>query len=95
MTGYPDGGLAATKLVPPTLPDRLVQRSRLTDRLDAGLAGQVRLVLASAPAGSGKSRLLRWLTAPYRSRVLNFASKPFYTVADRIPGRVRSTSGDP
>ncbi len=32
------------------------------------------------------SRLLRWLTAPYRSRVLNVASKPFYTIADRILG---------
>jgi len=32
------------------------------------------------------SRLLRWLTAPARSRVLNYASKPFYTVADRILG---------
>jgi anion-transporting ArsA/GET3 family ATPase len=32
------------------------------------------------------SRLLRWLTAPARSRVLNFASKPFYTIADRILG---------
>jgi len=32
------------------------------------------------------SRLLRWLTAPYRSRLVNFASKPFYTVADRILG---------
>lgn len=62
MTGTPDSGVAATKLVPPTLPDRLVQRSRLTDRLDAALAGQVRLVLASAPAGSGKSTLLAsWL----------------------------------
>ena len=62
MTGHPDSGLAATKLVPPTLPDRLVQRSRLLERLDAGLAGHVRLVLASAPAGSGKSTLLAsWL----------------------------------
>jgi LuxR family maltose regulon positive regulatory protein len=62
MTGYPDSGVAATKLVPPTLPDRLVQRSRLLDRLDAGLAGHVRLVLASAPAGSGKSTLVAsWL----------------------------------
>lgn len=61
MTGHPERGLAATKLVPPTLPDRLVQRSRLTDRLD-GVAGQTRLVLASAPAGSGKSTLLAsWL----------------------------------
>jgi anion-transporting ArsA/GET3 family ATPase len=32
------------------------------------------------------SKLLRWLTAPYRSRLLSFASKPFYTVADRILG---------
>jgi anion-transporting ArsA/GET3 family ATPase len=32
------------------------------------------------------SRFLRWLTVPARSRVLNFASKPFYTVADRILG---------
>jgi len=32
------------------------------------------------------SRFLRILTAPYRSRLVNFASKPFYTVADRILG---------
>jgi anion-transporting ArsA/GET3 family ATPase len=38
------------------------------------------------------SRLLRWLTLPYRvggkrgSRVINVASKPFYQVADRILG---------
>ncbi len=32
------------------------------------------------------SRFLRWLTAPYRSRVVNMASKPFYTLADRILG---------
>ena len=38
------------------------------------------------------SRLLRWLTLPYRvggkrgSRVLNVASKPFYQIADRILG---------
>jgi anion-transporting ArsA/GET3 family ATPase len=32
------------------------------------------------------SKLLRWLTAPARSRVLNMASKPFYTMADRILG---------
>jgi anion-transporting ArsA/GET3 family ATPase len=32
------------------------------------------------------SRLLRWLTAPARSRVVNLASRPFYTVADRILG---------
>ena len=32
------------------------------------------------------SRLLRWLTVPYRSRLFTAASKPFYTVADRILG---------
>jgi anion-transporting ArsA/GET3 family ATPase len=32
------------------------------------------------------SRFLRLLTVPYRSRIMNFASKPFYTVADRILG---------
>src|SRR2546429_5371677 len=32
------------------------------------------------------SRLLRWLTAPARSRVVNFATKPFYQIADRILG---------
>jgi anion-transporting ArsA/GET3 family ATPase len=32
------------------------------------------------------SRLLRWLTAPARSRMLNLASRPFYQVADRILG---------
>jgi anion-transporting ArsA/GET3 family ATPase len=32
------------------------------------------------------SKLLRWLTAPSKSRVMSAASKPFYTVADRILG---------
>ena len=32
------------------------------------------------------SRLLRWLTVPYRSRFVNMASRPFYQVADRILG---------
>jgi anion-transporting ArsA/GET3 family ATPase len=32
------------------------------------------------------SRLLRWLTVPARSRVLSMASRPFYSVADRILG---------
>lgn len=32
------------------------------------------------------SRLLRWLTAPYRSRLVNAASRPFYRVADTILG---------
>lgn len=32
------------------------------------------------------SRLLRWLLAPYRSRIVSVASKPFYQIADRILG---------
>ncbi len=32
------------------------------------------------------SRLLRWLTAPSRSRMLTLASRPFYQVADRVLG---------
>jgi len=32
------------------------------------------------------SRLLRWLTVPYRSRFVNMATKPFYRVADTILG---------
>ena len=32
------------------------------------------------------SRLLRLLAAPYRSSVVSFASKPFFTVADRVLG---------
>ena len=32
------------------------------------------------------SRLLRWLTGPARSRVVNFATRPFYQAADRILG---------
>ena len=32
------------------------------------------------------SRLLKWLTAPYRSRLFTMASKPFYQVADRVLG---------
>lgn len=32
------------------------------------------------------SRMLRWLITPYRSRMMSFASKPFYSVADRILG---------
>ncbi len=32
------------------------------------------------------SRLLRWLTAPARSKLLNLASRPFYQVADRLLG---------
>lgn len=32
------------------------------------------------------SKLLKWLTVPYRSRLFNFASKPFNQIADRVLG---------
>ncbi len=32
------------------------------------------------------SRLLKWLTVPYRSRLFTAASKPFYQIADRVLG---------
>jgi LuxR family maltose regulon positive regulatory protein len=51
-------GMAATKLRPPALPDRLVERTRLDVTLDDAVARRVPLVLASAPAGSGKSTML-------------------------------------
>jgi len=55
-----DMPLLATKLhIPPARPG-LVPRSRLLERLDAGLGS--RLTLISAPAGSGKTTLAgEWL----------------------------------
>ncbi len=47
------------------------------------------LDLLDAPARMQEffsSRLLRWLTVPYRSRFVNMASRPFYQVADRVLG---------
>ena len=32
------------------------------------------------------SRLLRWLIVPYRSKLINAATKPFYQISDRILG---------
>jgi len=32
------------------------------------------------------SRLLRWLIVPYRSKLVNVATRPFYQIADRILG---------
>lgn len=55
-------GLAATKVRPPTLPEALVQRARLDEVLDDGVENHARLMLVSAPAGSGKSTLVAsWL----------------------------------
>ncbi|MDQ2904142.1 MAG: hypothetical protein M3Y81_11380 [Chloroflexota bacterium] len=49
------------KLQPPRLPSTLVPRGRLLARLDRGLEGS--LTLISAPAGSGKTTLVRqWMS---------------------------------
>ena len=54
--------LLATKLHVPRLPPGFVARTRLTARLDAGLAGRV--ILVCAPAGFGKTALLAaWASA--------------------------------
>ena len=55
--------LVGTKLTAPTPPARLVRRSRLDDALSTAVQGPaVRVVLVSAPAGSGKSTLVAgWL----------------------------------
>lgn len=51
-------GIAATRLRPPALPTRLVERVRLSRILDGAVENGVPLILVSAPAGSGKSTLL-------------------------------------
>jgi LuxR family maltose regulon positive regulatory protein len=61
--------LLATTLRPPQPRRRLVDRSRLTDRLRLTGGQAPRLVLVSAPAGFGKSKLLaQWLAAAEGSR---------------------------
>jgi len=58
VAGDVEMSMAATKLRPPALPTRLVERTRLDDLLDDAVARRLPLVLASAPAGSGKSTML-------------------------------------
>ena len=69
MPGDQEIGMAATKLRPPAPPTRLVERTRLDVILDDGIARQVALVLASAPAGSGKSTMLASWAARHADRV--------------------------
>ena len=58
MVGHDVGELVATKLQAPTVPRHLVRRARLDDLLDRAVAERHRLVLVSAPAGTGKTTLL-------------------------------------
>lgn len=55
-------GILATKLYLPPAPPTLVARARLTQRLDAALTQNLKLILVSAPTGFGKTALLSdWL----------------------------------
>ena len=64
MAAHPESNLAATRLRPPGLPSRLVERRRLDDVLDDAVGHALPLVLVSAPAGSGKSTLVAaWAAA--------------------------------
>jgi len=67
--GDPSNRLAATKLRPPVPPAQLVERARLREALDEADAGDVPLVLVSAPAGSGKSTLVAAWAAAHPQRV--------------------------
>ncbi|HWI63555.1 MAG TPA: AAA family ATPase, partial [Symbiobacteriaceae bacterium] len=59
--------VVATKLFAPIPHPAAVRRTRLLQRLDAGLEGAARLLLVEAPAGYGKSTLLAaWLAAAGR-----------------------------
>ena len=59
MQAAHESDLVATKLTAPTLPAQLIDRPRLNAVLDAAVADpSVRVVLVSAPAGSGKSTLV-------------------------------------
>ncbi|MEL7209303.1 MAG: AAA family ATPase, partial [Actinomycetota bacterium] len=59
MEAATEMALVATKLTAPTVPGGLVERPRLEGMLDGAVADPaVRLVLVSAPAGSGKSTLI-------------------------------------
>ena len=58
--------LLASKLHPPRLPGALVRRRRLIDRLDTG--GLRKLTLLAAPAGFGKTTLVRQWIEEQRAR---------------------------
>lgn len=58
-----------TKIRPPSLRQGLVERRRLTDRVQGEIAHDARLVLIAAPAGFGKTTLLaQWLASADHER---------------------------
>lgn len=83
MSNGGEASLVATKLTAPTLPAQLIARPRLDAVLDAAVADPgVRVVLVSAPAGSGKSTLVAgWQAA--RGNCAWLQADP----ADRDPAR--------
>jgi LuxR family transcriptional regulator, maltose regulon positive regulatory protein len=103
--GAPPGGrgtpLIRAKLTPPILPSGILERVRLSERLDAGLHDAVRLSLVSAPAGYGKSTAIAgWLASrdvPWAWLSLEAAdSDPFRFVRYLVAAlrRVRPEAGD-
>ncbi|MCB0254373.1 MAG: AAA family ATPase [Anaerolineae bacterium] len=63
--------LLRTKLLPPPSPPSVIQRERLLDQLDRGLAQGRKLTLVSAQAGAGKTTLLAgWLHRRLKQRAL-------------------------
>ena len=83
MQAAGESDLVATKLTAPTLPAQLIDRPRLDAVLHAAVADpSVRVVLVSAPAGSGKSTLVAgWQAA--RDDCVWLQADP----ADRDPAR--------
>ncbi|MEZ4568945.1 MAG: hypothetical protein R2849_01150 [Thermomicrobiales bacterium] len=75
--------ILATKLSIPPSHAEIVYRSRLTDRLEAGLSGK--LTLLSAPPGSGKTTLVtEWLSSTGLSRKVAWLG---LDAGDNDPGR--------
>ncbi len=74
--------LLTTKLLVPLVRRNLVPRPRLTERLHAGLAAACKLTLVSAPAGYGKTTLLK-------SHVHNVLGKLGVEYRPRAIARVR------
>ncbi|TDB70889.1 LuxR C-terminal-related transcriptional regulator [Micromonospora sp. KC721] len=92
---HPEPPLLASRLTPPALPEPLLWRPRLADRLDAATAGPVTLV--RAPAGWGKTTLLAaWARAgrDHRDDAGDAAARPDPVAAPPGPAWVQAEQGD-
>lgn len=65
MADGSNASLAGTKLRPPVVPQRLVDRARLDAILEQACDAELPLVLVTAPAGSGKSTLVAGWAATF------------------------------